>query len=203
MENQDLIKVDMGNLPRKFNLTAKQSSFALAYAMNETLKHAQRVQMGYMNRTYTIRSRSLLKASVRMFRFARASNLHAEMGINRNLMHIWEPHQRGGPERPHRSKYIAVPQFGKRLSSGKISKIYRPQTMKNSFVVENRGRKYIFRRVGKGSRARVEFMYALKRQIQNRPTLHFSKNVRHTINKRYDFFANKAIKRELKRAGLL
>lgn len=196
------IKVDDNGLGRKFGLAAKQTKFALAYGINETLKHSQQKQISFMERTYTIRRRNLLKASVRMLKFAKASDLRGEVGIHRELMRVWGTHETGGPERPRQSKYIAVPQGVKRSQTGRITKANRPSNLKNSFVLTRGNDRYIFRRVGRGRRSRIEFMYSLERQIQIKPTLQFVGNVSSTINKRYDYFVEKGVARELQRAGV-
>jgi len=199
---QVTVRADFRGIEGRFRILDKQVPYAIADAINKTLIGAQNAQRRYMERKFVIRRRGLLKASVRMLKFANRSTLTGQMGINRNLP-FWNIHEKGGNERPTRSRYIAVPMEVKRTKSGRISKARRPRNLKNSFVAKSTGGKnIIFQRKGKGKRETVTPMYSLNKQVRIRPRLNFERNVTKAINGLWEREASKAIQRQIDFARL-
>lgn len=196
------IKVDLNGVDRKFLLLEKNVPYAISNSINRTLMKAQEAQKRYMGRTFMIRKPGLLKATVRMLKFSNKSTLTGTMGINPKL-YFWAIHEKGGIERPTRSKYIAAPLEVKRSKRGSIPKGQRPRNLKNSFVRQGTGgTKIIFQRKGKGKREKVTPMYSLIRQARYKPALNFYRNVNKAINRLWKIEAQRAVDEQIRMARL-
>lgn len=198
------IKVDDGALMRRFDLTEKNVQWVTSRAVNNTLIRAQRAQQNRMERTYTIRRKSLLRYSVKMIQFARPPRLTGIVGINPHprLKAIWNKFEDGTPKTPSRSSKLAVPQAIPQKASGGISKAKRPKNLRRGFRIRSGGQGMVLQRRGRGRNSSLRLAYSLVRQVQTPANLRLVDTVRQTIDRHWADAMGEAIGRELRRNGL-
>lgn len=196
------IKVELGDIPRRFGLLERQASYALSTSINRTLIKAQNIQQRYFRLRFNVSSQALPRAAFRIFRFSNAKTLTGTVGINRHLSWL-TMHETGGTFRPRTARNYPVPMSPALGRRGRVARSKRPRNLARSFRIESKGRRFIFFRTGRGKRSRIAPAFSLNRTIRLRPRLKFVENVSRSIERHWQQEAERAAHEQLKRARVI
>ncbi len=193
------VEFDSRDTERFLGGLAKQTSFALSVAINDTLKDAQKVQRSHQRRVFTVRRPQFVDRSVKIKPFATKRTLEGTMAIDppggQQRSDIIAKFERGGQKRPRDGRHLAVPIDVKRTKAGVVTRRNRPKGFlfkrvgrsirgeRRTFIIPGVG---IFQRVGRRKNSRIRLLYAFKTQVRIDRRLDFITNAERVVRQMFD-----------------
>ena len=204
------VEFDSRDTERWLGKMAKQTSFALSVAINDTLKDAQKVQRAHQRRVFTVRRPQFVDRSVKIKRFATKRTLTGTMSIDppggQKRADIITKFERGGQKRPRDGRHLAIPIDAKRTKAGVVSRRNRPKGFnfkrvgrsirgdRRTFIIPGVG---IFQRVGRRKNSRIRLLYAFKTQVPIDRRLDFIQNAERVVRQMFDRNFDRAFDRAM------
>ncbi len=193
------VEFDSRDTQRWLGKMAKQTSFALSVAINDTLKDAQKVQRAHQRRVFTVRRPRFVEQAVKIKPFATKRTLTGTMAIDppggKRTSDILAKFESGGRKRVREGRHLAIPVGARRTKAGVISRRNRPKSFRfkrvgrsprgerRTFIMPGIG---IFQRVGRRRNSRIRMLYRFKTSVPIDRRLDFIQNAERVVQQMFD-----------------
>ncbi len=175
-----------------------QLPYAMALAINDTLKDAQQTQRLYQRRVFTVRRPKWVDRAVKIKPFATKRTLEGRMSVDppggQRRADILTKFETGGRKQSRRGRHVAIPIEARRTKAGIVQRGQRPKALglvrrgrgargkRRTFLVPHVG---IFQRVGRGRRSRVRLLYLFEHSVPIPASLRFVENAKDTVHEKF------------------
>lgn len=192
------LEFDAGALQRFFRDIERQIPFAMSLALNQTAADVQERLRAELDRHFTIRSPWTAKG-IQVQRSTKR-DLRAVIGSRDEYM---ARQALGGVKTAQGGKLVGIPVGVRKRRSDKTPRSKWPGAMakrKNVYIAETSGGPAMFRKVGRGNKARTELLYLLRPEVKVEPEWPFLDTVEQVVEEKWASNAEKALARALKTA---
>ena len=170
-------------------LHKQEVPFAATLALTRTANRARDHIRGELGKTFEVRRKSFLRASIQTQRAEKRDfpHIQARVGTRDKFM----AHHATGATRRKRSSELTVPnrEIVKRTRRGKFFKRQKPTTLLakggRGFIAKARGRPAIFKRKGRGRRSAIQLMFMLRSEVKIKPEWPFTNQARDAFSRHY------------------
>jgi hypothetical protein len=179
---------------------AKQIPFALAGAINASVKKAQAKQIAHMQGAFTIRRPTFLKQSVKITQFAKKNTLSATLAIDSpgDSDDIFAKFEKRTIKKPTKGTNLAIPIVGspiRRSERSIVKTIDKPRALlsgsqkgkgaRTAFLKPGEGNEpgQIF--IKRGAKGKPQLAYVLRPYVPLKPILTFEKIVTDEVERTF------------------
>lgn len=171
---------------RQFDV-AKQVEFAMASALTETAKRAQKESLKDIRQTFTVRNNWDSPSNAMGIKVLPASKGDLESAVVTRADWL-TLHEEGGAKIP-KGQHIAVPTSNvRRTKRDIIQRSQRPRNLKRSFIIKTRKRgiDMIFQRRGRGKTSEIFAMYKLVPRAKIKENSTITEQTMKIVEKNFD-----------------
>jgi len=182
-------KINSRRLRRDLKRDRGQIPFAMANAINDTMKQGQTAVRANLRRKFTLRRKQFIERSIKINRsdFANKRKLTARLHLEERADFLAK-FEEGGEKRPEQGRFLAVPIDVKRSAAGIVPRRLRPQAIRGNpkikhFRVSNVG---LVQVLGRGKRRVTRLLYLFVRRVPIPRRPFFMQQMMTTIRTRFE-----------------